>query len=1082
MDVNQPRDVPSQPAEGHASPPASVSNPPTDTMKTTGGPAPVSVIEYHELGRYQVTGEIGRGGMGVVLRARDPDLNRELALKVLRGDHEIADVERRFLEEAQIAGQLQHPGIVPVHELGRDAAGRPFFAMKLVKGQTLEAQLRARSSPANDLPRFLTIFEQLCQTVAFAHSRGVIHRDLKPANIMVGAFGEVQVMDWGLAKVLSREGEVSPEPQESTTVIKTVRDVDASTSQAGSVLGTPAYMAPEQALGLTDVVDERSDVFGLGAVLCEILTGQPPFVGTASAFVLLKAAQCDLADARARLSACGADSELIALTGDCLSSEPQKRPRDASVVAGRMVAYREQVQERLRATEMKHAAAQARARAERHARRLAIGLAAAILLAILGAGCFYVHQERDRSARQAETDRRATEMRTVVTNDLAVAEKARRQEAWTDARAALDRVEVRLSETDAEDLKRELRQGRQDLELFEALDHIRQHKGKLVNGKCDVSSAAPAYAALLVRFGFDVLGMPTDVSDKVRASAVRTPLLNALDDWAFVLPDGPQRQQILAVARRSDDNTWRNRLRDPAVYNDRLQLERLAAEADTSVLSPTSLMLLAQELRKQGGDGVGLLIRAQRRHPQDYWINFTLANTCFTEKPPRLEDAVSFFRIALALRPTTSTITAGNLSVALHKLGRSEEAMAFYRESIRRWPDHPGMHDGLGLILLALGQPEKAAEEFRAAIRLAPAVVASHSHLGLALSRCRLHTEAEAACREAIRLAPRDLDAHEDLGTVLYAAKKFHEAEATDRQMIALEPEYHYGHAMLSAVLLEMGWLDEAQKEAYRSTKLKPTCPVARNRLADTLAALGHDAEAADTYRASLRIQEKRAETHVALGLVLRRQGRFAESLEALRRGHELGSQRGDWDDPKGTRLREAEHLIEVAERLPELLKRADNLSAAEQLEAAAVCLYTRRTADAARLFAAALAADPQLARDPETARRANAARAAALAGCRQGIDADQLSDAECIRLRGQALDLLRSDLTSWADRLRTGGLAVRPALRAALRRWQTEETFAGVRNPEPLAALPEAERLKWRALWVEVEQLLKGLDEAERH
>ncbi len=1091
MDAIHPPTAPSEPLDTHAIPPPPVSFPLADTMNTTGGgTAPASSTVYRELGRYQVTGEIGRGGMGVVLRARDPDLNRELALKVLHGNQGNADLERRFLEEAQIAGQLQHPGIVPVHELGRDAAGRPFFAMKLVKGCTLEALLRARSSPADDLPRFLTIFEQVCQTVAFAHSRGVIHRDLKPANIMVGAFGEVQVMDWGLAKVLCRDGAATAPTPATGTVIRTARSSgDGNESQAGAVMGTPAYMAPEQALGLTEAVDERSDVFGLGAVLCEILTGQPPFVAAGSAWALLKAAQCDLADARSRLNACKADPELIVLTGDCLDVNPDKRPRDASVVAGRMVAYREQVQERLRATEMKHAAAQARAQAERHARRLAMGLAAAVLLAILGGGAFYVRQERERSARQAEDDRRAAEsahkaaeLRAVVTTDLAVAEEARRQEAWAEARAALDRVEVRLSGADAEDLKRRLGQGRDDLELVEAIDAIRLNKGKLINGKCDVSDAAPAYAGLLARFGIDVLGTPPDVvADKVRGSAVRSPLLDALDDWAFSLPDGAQRQRILAVARRADDNAWRNRLRDPAVYNNRLQLEHLADEADTPTLSPILLSLLAEELRQQGGDGVGLLAKAQRRHPQDYWINFALANTFFTDTPRRLEESVSFFRIALALRPATSTVTAANLSVALHKLGRSEEAVAVSREAIRRRPDHAGLRDGLGLILLDLRKPDKAAEEFRTAIRLAPTLAAAHSHLGLALRGCRQFPEAEAACREAVRLAPDDVNVYEDLGTVLHAAQKLREAEAADRQTIALRPKYHYGYAMLSAVLLDLGRLDEAREEARRSTELKPTCPVARNRLANALAALGRDTEAADTYRTSLRLQEDRAETYVALGLVLRRQGRFRESLDLLRRGHELGSPRSDWNDPTGTRLREAEHLIEVADRLPDLLKRADELSAAEQLEVAIVCLCTRRTAAAARRFTAAFAADPLLANDPSTSNRADAARAAALAGCRHGTDADGLSDEERTRLRGLAVNWLRSDLASWNERLRTEGSAARPAMRAALRRWQTEEAFACVRDPEGLTALAESDRAPWLALWREVEETRKGLAEADR-
>ena len=213
--------------------------------------------------------------MGLVLRGRDPELGRELAVKLLLDHHrDRPDLVDRFVEEAQICGQLQHPGVVPVYDLGMLADDRPFFTMKLVKGQTL-ASLLARRGAEPDLPRFLSIFASVCQTMAYAHSRGVIHRDLKPSNVMVGPFGEVQVMDWGLAKVLPKDGPrkevVAPPVNE--TVVATIRSMgESDLSQAGSVLGTPAYMAPEQARGETDAIDRRSDVFALGSILCEILT------------------------------------------------------------------------------------------------------------------------------------------------------------------------------------------------------------------------------------------------------------------------------------------------------------------------------------------------------------------------------------------------------------------------------------------------------------------------------------------------------------------------------------------------------------------------------------------------------------------------------------------------------------------------------------------------------------------------------------------------------------------------------------------------------------------------------------------
>ena len=278
--------------------------------------------------RFQLQGEIARGGMGAILKGRDVDLGRDLAIKVLLDSHQgDSQLIQRFIEEAQIGGQLQHPGIVPVYELGTFADCRPFFAMKLVKGQTL-AELLQKRRAVGDLPRFLSIFEAVCQTIAYSHARGVIHRDLKPANVMVGSFGEVQVMDWGLAKVLSQggvAGESTP-PEAAETVVLTVRSgSDGDASHAGSVLGTPSYMAPEQARGELDRVDERADVFGLGAILCELLTGKPPFVGRNRDEIRGLAARGDLAETMQRLGSIDADSELIALARDCLAADRQQR-------------------------------------------------------------------------------------------------------------------------------------------------------------------------------------------------------------------------------------------------------------------------------------------------------------------------------------------------------------------------------------------------------------------------------------------------------------------------------------------------------------------------------------------------------------------------------------------------------------------------------------------------------------------------------------------------------------------------------------------------------------------------------------
>jgi tetratricopeptide (TPR) repeat protein len=387
--------------------------PPADSSaagRTPTAPDGAAVEEIPEwAGRYCVEGEIGRGGMGVILRARDPELNRPLAVKVLLKRHVgKPEMERRFLEEAQVTGQLQHPGVPPVHDQGRLDDGRPFFAMKLVKSRTLADLLKECANPAAELPRWLAIFEQVCQTLAYAHSKGVIHRDLKPNNVMVGAFGEVQVMDWGLAKVLPQGGEKAEDskhpPAELASVIRTARndgtDPGGSETRSGSMMGTPSYMAPEQARGELELVDRRADVFGLGGILCQLLTGQPPFTGS-PAEVEHKAQHADLAEAFARLDACGADAELAELAKRCLAARPWNRPRDAGEVAEAVKVYQGSVVERLRRAELERAQAEVKAVEERKRRRQAMVLGGVILvlLAILAIGGISVVYRKAESAR-----------------------------------------------------------------------------------------------------------------------------------------------------------------------------------------------------------------------------------------------------------------------------------------------------------------------------------------------------------------------------------------------------------------------------------------------------------------------------------------------------------------------------------------------------------------------------------------------------------------------------------------------------------------------------------------------------------
>lgn len=371
--------------------------------------------------KYQLQGEIARGGMGAILKGRDVDLGRSLAIKVLLDSHkDNPQIIQRFVEEAQIGGQLQHPGITPVYELGQFADQRPFFTMKLVKGKTLAAMLSERKD-IFDRGKLLGIFEQICQTMAYAHSRGVVHRDLKPANIMVGAFGEVQVMDWGLAKVLESGGTADEKKARiqhaNHSVIQTFRSdgsgpamvgtdpANAGETLAGSVMGTPAYMPPEQARGEVERLDERCDVFGLGAILCEILTGRPPYFDDNPREVLSLAQRGDLETAFRDLDICRADTELVEIAKESLAAKPTQRIRDARILAERVSSYLEGVEEKLRETELARAKEATRAIEARKRQRVTMALAASILLTLgLGTAAWLWNQNQFNQRRMAATD------------------------------------------------------------------------------------------------------------------------------------------------------------------------------------------------------------------------------------------------------------------------------------------------------------------------------------------------------------------------------------------------------------------------------------------------------------------------------------------------------------------------------------------------------------------------------------------------------------------------------------------------------------------------------------------------------
>jgi serine/threonine-protein kinase len=923
--------------------------------------------------RYQLQGEIARGGMGAVLRGRDVDLGRDLAVKVLLQKYaDRPEVVRRFVEEAQIGGQLQHPGVVPVYDIGRFGS-RPFFTMKLVKGKTLATLLSERTEPAADRPRFLAIALQVAQTLAYAHAKGVIHRDLKPANVMVGAFGEVQVMDWGLAKVLA-EGGVADEERasrerqrpEGVSTIRTARSGSAGSgpdTEAGALLGTPAYMPPEQANGDVALMDRRADVFGLGAMLCEILTGKPPYVGRSAEEVRRKAANGDLADATARLACCGGDTALLELTRSCLAPEASDRPSDAQAVADQLTAYLDGVQERLHQAELAEAAARARALEEAKRRRLTLALAATVLLALTLGGGGWLWLKTERDARLAQVTR---EVNDAVNRATALREQARAAtvggaalfaQAREQTQRALALVENGPAEPTLQEqvqkLGAELDEEEKDRQLLAALDEARLAQAEAVaNDKFAYGRAVPLMREALRHYGLPAgEGEPAAVAARIRqrSDVVREGLLAALDEWLELAADTtlaldePHLDWLRAVLVAAEpQDGWTRRLRaarkEPDVAKRQAALEQMAAQADVAKVPAHSLTRLASQLKavKATAPVVRLLGQARQHYPADFWVNHNLGMALATARPPEREEAVRFLTSAVALRPESpgATLSLGlvlydkgqaeeaitcyrraialdpkfalgyhALGLALKGKGQLDEAIAYHRHAIELNPKSSLAHDHLGLVLYAKGQLDEAIACHRQAIKLNAKYASTHTNLGNALAAKGQVDEAIACYHKALELGPKYDVTYTNLGLALKDKGQVDEAIACYHQALALQPKNVLAHLNLGAALADKGQLDEAIASFHQALALEPKNVSAHTNLGTALQAKGQSDAAIASYQKAMALDPKHVQAHLGLGTALKAKGQVDEAIASYQKAIALDSKLAKAHNNLGTAL-----------------------------------------------------------------------------------------------------------------------------------------------------------------------------------
>jgi serine/threonine-protein kinase len=1061
--------------------------PPADGATTVGRPTSAGL-------RFRILRPHARGGLGEVFVAHDEELHREVALKEIQEKHaDQPDSRSRFLLEAEITGGLEHPGIVPVYGLGQYEDGRPYYAMRFIRGDSLKDAIQRfhqADGPGRDpgerglaLRGLLQRFIDVCNAVAYAHARGVLHRDLKPGNVMLGKYGETLVVDWGLAKAVGRsEGTTGTE--EGT--LRPTAASDSAPTQLGTALGTPTYMSPEQAAGRLDQLGPASDVYSLGATLYCLLTGRAPFTRADKGAVLQKVQRGEFAPPRQVKGNVPPALEAICLKAMAL--RPAERYDSPLALADDLEhwladepvgAYREPLPARLGRWRRRH-------------RALVAGLTAAALVALLlgGAGLFWLVEQ-------------AAELRRGVEAALDQVTERQQQARWDEAEAVLGQAQDRLGESGPNDLRQRVRQARADLGLVRRLDAARLKAATMVEGKFDYVGAERDYAAA---FRQAQLGQPGDevaaVAARLRASAVKEQLVAALDHWATVTGDRQRVIWLLALAREADPDPMRNRLRDPRLWRDRAALQRLARQARAAQWSPQLLTALAIALMKAGGDARPLLTVAQGRYPQDFWLNFELGNALW--KAQQAAAAIGYYRAALALRPKASAVH-NNLGNALHAQGQLDGAIACFQKALTLDPKHAEVHSNLGVALQEKGRLDGAIACYEKALAIDPKNAKAHYNLGVALEKKGALDRAIACYEKALALDPKDAKAHYGLGNVLRAQGQLDGAIACYWQAMALDPKYAPAHTNLGIALGDKGELDGAIACYEKALALDPKLAQAHNNLGvalekkgaldraiacyekalaldpkdakahynlgAALAAKGRLDEAIACYEKALALDPKLAQAHGALGQVLLVQGRLREARDSTRRCLQLLPERHSLRRLGSQQLQQCEQLLVLEARLPALLQgKAQAASPAECLGYAALCQLKKLYPAAIRFYAEAFAADPQLA----DSHRYYAACAAARAGSGLGQDAGQLTAQHRARLRQQALTWLRADLARRTKILEMGTPQARAAVRQALQHWRRGAGLAGVRDEAALVWLPADELRACRQLWADVDALLK--------
>jgi serine/threonine-protein kinase len=621
---------------------------------------------------------LGSGGMGVVYKARHNRLNRTVAIKMLLvGAQAKPDEVACLLREAQSVAGLRHPHIVQVYEVG-EADGLPYFTMEYMDGGSLAHKMAGTPQPPRDAAQLVAT---LADAVQAAHDGKVVHRDLKPANILLTSDGTPKIADFSLARRFEAGDDLT---------------------LSSAAVGTPSYMAPEQAAGTAAAFCPSVDIYALGALLYDVLTGRPPFKAHTPAETQRQVLHEEPAAPSALNTRVPRDLETICLT--CLSKDPARRYSTAAALADDLRRF----------LDGKTISARPVGKAERTIRwirrnpTLAALIAAILVLAVL-AGAFATRELAEASRRREEMANWAARLEFIV--------QFQRDGRFHEARAILGRV----PDAGSRHLRADIDRATRELELVETLEAIRMDRAM-------ASTADFARADFDARYkhAFETAGI---MADRINALTVRAAVVAALDEWTICTNHAPMREWLMTIARLADPDPWRDRARDVHSWFDADAMRDLATDARSAGHSLGLIMIVAGLLAHHGGDELAFLRRAHEQHPGDFWITFNLAETVQQTDPI---EAIGYYRAAMALRPDAVAAHV-NLGLALRQAGRLDDARRVLQAATRVGPGSPVAFESLAIADMEANDAPAGERHARAALELDPDSPIATGVLGQAL-------------------------------------------------------------------------------------------------------------------------------------------------------------------------------------------------------------------------------------------------------------------------------------------------------------------------------------------------------------